>query len=159
MKRPVVATFLVLLVVPFLLAMGVMGKPPALEKAPEPKQKLDAVIVDMGGMTTRVSSVSYDGELYLPVYRGKALITIPFQDIARIDFGQKEKSRRQATVHFHQHQPEAFTLDEDVSFVGKVPVGTYQILVKDVASIAFLPPGEETVSNSSNGGAARSREP
>ena len=126
--------------VPFLLAMGVMGKPPALEKAPEPKERLDAVVVDMEGLSTHVSHLSYDGELYLPAYRGKALITLPFKEIAKIEFGQKSQSRRKAIVHFRNHEPEEYALDESIAFVGKLPVGTYQIQVKDMASIMFLSP-------------------
>lgn len=126
--------------VPFLLAMGIMGKPPALDRAPEPREKLNALVVDMDGISTEISCVSYEGELYLPVYKGKALITLPFQKISKIEFGRKVKSKRTAKIHFKNHPSEEFAVDERVLFVGKLPVGTYQIQVKDMESIEFTGP-------------------
>ena len=79
-----IAGSVVIAVTPLLLAMGILGEPPALDKAPEPKTRMDAVIVDMDGVKTDVSYVSYDGELYLPLYRGKAIVTVPFKKISNI---------------------------------------------------------------------------
>ena len=71
MNRAKTAVFLVLVLGPFLLAMGMLGDPQARNQAPEPEKRLDALVVDMEETATTVTHVSYDGELYLPVYRGK----------------------------------------------------------------------------------------
>ena len=141
MNRAKTAVCMTVLAAPFLLAMGFLGDPPALEKAPEPAIRLDAVMLDSEGTSTRVTHVSYDGALYLPVYRGKALITVPLEQILRIDFGPKKSSTRQVTVHFKERPGETFFLDLRVLFVGKVPFGTYQIQVKDLERITFVEPG------------------
>jgi len=145
MKNLKVAWYLtaVVLATPLLLAMGFLGDPPALETAPEPSIRLDAVILDGEGTSTHVTCVSYDGALYLPVYRGKALITIPFQHISRVEFGPQKSSTRQVTILFSDQRKETFRMDIKVLFVGKVPFGTYQIRAKDLASITFFEPGSE----------------
>jgi hypothetical protein len=140
MNRQRMARFTMIAMTPFLLAMGMLGDPPRIEKAPEPDTRLDAVVLDSEGTTTSITYLSYDGELYLPVYRGKALITIPFQQISRIVFGLKEKGRRQVTIHFTDQSQEPFRMDEKVLFVGKLPFGTYQIQAKDLESITFIEP-------------------
>ena len=144
MNKKINLYLLLMVFVPFLVSMGMMGNPPALDRAPEPKEKLDARVVDMDGVATEISYVSYDGELYLPVYKGKALITLPFQKINKIEFGQKVMSKRMTKIYFKNHLPEEFAVDEKVLFVGKLPVGTYQIQVKDMESIEFFMPASNT---------------
>jgi hypothetical protein len=138
------AFFTTIAMAPFLLAMGVLGDPPRLDKAPEPETRLDAIVLDSEGTTTQISHISYEGELYLPVYRGKALVTIPFQKISRLVFGLRDKSTRQVRVLFTDQSEEEFRVNEKVLFVGKLPFGTYQIQVKDVESITFIPPDSES---------------
>ena len=143
---------LLFIVAPFLTAMGVMGKPPPLDRAPEPKERLDALVVDQEGLSTRITCVSYAGELYLPAYRGKALITIPFQKISRIEFGPKDRNRRKAFVHFGNQPAEEFAVEDSISFVGTLPIGTYQIQVRDVQSITFMNPGAQEKGIPASGG-------
>ncbi len=145
MKLNRLAFYLLIVAAPFLLAMGIMGDPPALDKAPEPKTRLDAVVVDSEGTTTEITHVSYDGELYLPVRRGKAIVTVPFQKIARLEFGLRKNSSRQVTIHFRDGREELFRIDDKVLFVGKLPFGTYQIQVKDLESVTFLEPAAPSV--------------
>ncbi len=140
MKRESPICLFLVLLVPLLLAMGMMGKPPALEKAPETKEQWNARVVDMEGVETEITYVSYDGELYVPVYRGMALVTLPFKEIAKIEFGKKEGSKRKARIFFHHQNPEMFSMDGKVFFVGKLPFGTYQIEARDMESIEFLQP-------------------
>jgi len=131
------SALLILMTVPFLLAMGMMGGPSVRNKAPEPKEKLDATLVDMDGISTKVTYISYDGQLYLPFYLGQALITIPFQEINKIEFGKKVQSRRMAKVFFKNEEEQELLIDEKVFFIGTLPYGTYQIQVKDLERIEF----------------------
>lgn len=140
MKHAHVAPWPALLAAPFLLAMGFLASPPALERAPEPATRLDALVLDNEGTSTKITHVTYDGALYIPVLRGKALVTIPFEKISHISFGSLRNSTRQITVHFKDHQDETFCIDNRVLFVGRLPFGTYQIQAKDLASVTFLDP-------------------
>ena len=143
MKRMLLG-FVLIAVTPLLLAMGITGGPPAMDRAPIPKIDFDAIVVDMEGTRTEISSISYNGEVYLPVYRGQAVITIPFKKISRIEFNQKVQNRRLAKVIFTNQKEEMFRIDDRLLFVGKLPFGTYQIQAKDVDSITFLHPPPES---------------
>ena len=127
-----------LILSPLLLAMGIMGEAPRRD-VPETGKPFGAVLVDVEGVSTEVSHYSYDGEAYLPAYRGRALVVIPFERIAAVEFGQTQNHRRQARVLFQDQQEELFWVDEKLLFLGKVTYGTFQIQAKDLQRIRLQP--------------------
>jgi len=127
-----------LILSPLLLAMGIMGEAPRRD-VPETGKPFGAVLVDVEGVSTEVSHFSYDGEAYLPAYRGRALVVIPFERIAGVEFGQTQNHRRQARVLFQDQQEELFWVDEKLLFLGKVTYGTFQIQAKDLQRIRLQP--------------------
>ena len=127
----------VFLLAPLLMAMDMLGGPQVRERAPEPNEIFNVQIVDKQGVTTRVAHISYDGELYVPVYLGTALVTVPFKKIDKIDFGEKKKARIEIAILFKDGEKATFWLDNDILFIGKVPYGTFQIQARDVKQIAF----------------------
>ena len=143
MAKRYVFCFGMLILVPCLLGMGMFGQPTAREDVPKTEQRFDAAVEDLDGVTVRITHVSYDGELYLPVYRGKGLVTIPFRNIRQIELGEKKGCRRQVTVSFTDDTGEVFWIDEDILILGKVPYGTYQIQAKDIHTLKFIRPASE----------------
>ncbi len=132
-----------LIIVPCLLGMGMFGQPTARQNVPETPKRFDATVEDLDGVTVKITHASYDGELYLPVYRGKGLVTIPFRNIRRIEFGKKQGNRREVTVSFQDETSEVFQIDENVLIVGKIPYGTYQIQAKDIHILKLVQPVSE----------------
>lgn len=137
MNRKMVICLGTLILAPLLFGMGMFGQPAVREEVPQTKERFDAVVEDLEGAVVQVTHLSYDGELYLPVYRGRGLVTIPFGKIRKIELGAKQKSRREVTVSFKDETSEAFWMEEDVLFLGKVPYGTYQIEAKDIQKLEF----------------------
>ena len=137
MDRAKVIGFGILILVPFLFGMGMFGQPAARQEVPETEERFDATVEDLEGIVVQITHVSYDGELYLPVYRGKGLVTIPFRKIREFELGEKQRSRREVKVSFKDETSEVFWMDEDILFLGKVPYGTYQIQAKDIRKLAF----------------------
>ena len=135
--------FGVLILMPCLLGMGMFGQPAVREKVPQTKERFDATIEDLEGIVVHVTHVSYDGEVYLPVYQGKGLVTIPFQRIRKIELGKKEQTRREVKIFFQDGTDEVFGMDEDLLILGKVPYGTYQIQAKDILRLEFTQPPSE----------------
>ena len=127
----------ILVLAPFLFGMGMFGQPAAREEVPQTKERFDAVVEDLEGAVVQVTHLSYDGELYLPVYRGRGLVTIPFGKIRKIEMGENQRSRREVKVFFKDETSEAFWMEGDVLFLGKVPYGTYQIQTKDIQKLEF----------------------
>jgi len=142
-RRRVICFGYLLILVPFLCGMGMFGQPAAREEVPETKERFDATVEDLEGVVVQVTHVSYDGELYLPVYRGKGLVTIPFRKIRTFELGEKQQGRREVKVSFQDETSEIFWMDEDILFLGKVPYGTYQIQAKDVLRLEFSQPPSE----------------
>ncbi len=144
MQKKAIILFIMLPLVLFLLGMGsIGGKPPIRRNAPEPEERIDGLIIDMEGIAIKVTHISYDGELYLPVYRGRALITIPFKKIHKIELEGKEGKagkpgkRRKTKISFKDKGTDDFLIDENILFLGKLPYGTFQIQAKDLLSIEF----------------------
>ncbi len=138
MNKKGLILFSLLPLVIFLLGMGNLGgKPLIRENAPEPKERYDALIIDMDGIAINVTYVSYDGELYLPVYQGRALITIPFNKIHKIELEEKDRNKRKTKISFKDKRTDDFLMDENILFLGKLPYGTFQIQAKDLQSIEF----------------------
>lgn len=135
MNRPRRSLIAVLLLSPLLLAMGILGEPPPRRDVPETGQAFQAVLVDLEGVSTQVNHFSYDGEGYLPAYRGRALVVIPFEQIAAVEFGQTRQHRREARVRFRDRQEELLWVDEKLLFLGKLQYGTFQIQAKDLQAI------------------------
>jgi len=138
MNMPRRSLIAVLILSPLLLAMGIMGEAPRRD-VPETGKPFGAILVDMEGVSTEVSHFSYDGEAYLPAYRGRALVVIPFERIAAVEFGQTQNHRRQVKVLFQDQQEELFWVDEKLLFLGKVKYGTFQIQAKDLQRIRLQP--------------------
>jgi len=125
----------ILMLVPFLFGMGMFGQPAARQEVPQTKERFDATVEDLEGVVVQVTHLSYDGELYIPVYQGKGLVTIPFRRIRSIEFGEKQKGRYEVKVSFQDGTIDIFRMDEDILFLGKVPYGTYQIQAKDMQKL------------------------
>ena len=142
-RRRVICFGHLMILVPFLFGMGMFGQPAAREEVPVTKERFDATVEDLEGVVVQVTHVSYDGELYLPVYRGKGLVTIPFRKILAFELGEKQKSRREVKVSFLDETSETFWMDEDILFLGKVSYGTYQIQAKDILRLEFTQPPSE----------------
>jgi hypothetical protein len=123
--------------------MGMFGQPAAREEVPVTKERFDATVEDLEGVVVQLTHVSYDGELYLPVYRGKGLVTIPFRKIRSFELGEKEQSRREVKVSFRDETRETFWMEEDILFLGSVSYGTYQIQAKDILRLEFTQPPSE----------------
>jgi|GEM_PF-1602622 len=128
---------------PFLFGMGMFGQPAAREEVPVTRERFDATVEDLEGVVVQVTHVSYDGELYLPVFRGKGLVTIPFRKIRAFELAEKQQSRREVKVSFQDETSETFWMDEDILFLGKVSYGTYQIQAKDIRRLEFTQPPSE----------------
>ncbi len=121
--------------------MGVLGEKAPRATAPVTAKEFTALITDVEGVSTEVNRVSYDGQLYVPVYRGKALVVIPFEKILSIDLAEeKVSSRRKAVITFTSKEAEGFLIDENLLFLGVVPFGTYQIEVRNMRHLEFVHP-------------------
>ena len=130
----------VVLSMPVVMGMGIMGDRSPRTKPPETPRQFSATITDAKGESIHVEQLSYDGELYVPVYKGKGLIIIPFEKIMAIEFGEQQEGKRRIHITFVDQKTETFLVEENILFVGKVPYGTYQIETKDMKRLELHHP-------------------
>lgn len=140
MKTRVLLLAGILVSMPCIMAMGIVGEKAPRTKAPPTARQFAGIVTDLEGVATHVDQLSYDGELYVPVYRGKGLVVIPFEKILSMDFGEKAEGKRKVSITFTTNDVEAFLIDENVLFVGTVPFGTYQIETRHMKRLEFLAP-------------------
>jgi hypothetical protein len=71
--------------------------------------------------------------------RGSAAVTIPFEKISQIQLQSAEGNDVWAKVSLRGAESLNLKLDKRAKFFGKADFGTFQIEIKDLKSIDFLP--------------------
>ena len=129
----VLATFLL------LMGMGGMGGPAEVGKVPAPEKNFNVRVTDQKGVQTLLSQFSQEGRVFLVGKRGDATVTIPFEKITQIQFETLEGRDIEAKVSLRGPETADIKLEKQAKFYGKMDVGTFEILAKDLKSVSFLP--------------------
>ena len=129
----VLATFLL------LMGMGGMGGPGEVGKIPTPDKNFNVRVTDRQGTQTTLSQFSQEGKVFLVGKRGDATVTIPFEKISQIQFETLEGNDVQAKFHYGVQETIDVKVDKQAKFYGKADFGTFEIAVKNLKSISFLP--------------------
>jgi len=94
----------------------------------------DAKLVDTGGNAVQLSSVVIDGKTSFQALMGKGKVTIPFEEISRIQIKGKN-----ACVTLKNSKQVCNLVVKDYSKVsGNTSFGFYQIPLNEVVSIEFV---------------------
>jgi hypothetical protein len=114
-----------------LLGMsGNMGPGPTGSQ-PAPGVPYDAKLVDTDNNTVQLTSVTIDGKTALQAFMGKGKVTIPFDQISRVEIKNKN-----ACVTLKNSQKMCnLTIKEMSRVYGNTSFGVYQISLVDVVSM------------------------
>jgi len=123
----------------FLMGMGELGGTAAVNKIPAPEKNFTVRVTDREGIQTSLSRFSQEGKVFLAAKHGSATITIPFEKISQIQFQGTEGNEVQVKVWLKGRESLNVRVDKRAKFYGQADFGTYQIEVKDLRSIRFLP--------------------
>ena len=136
---PVLAALALLTVAAPVLGNGFGGDSPP-SRIPIPARPFTATVEDSGGTTVDVSSVTWNGEVFLYGELGEGQITVPFEkvDYATVKLHTNEKVL--VTAMMHDTTSVTFTVDEDLLCYGKTVFGNYQIEVSKLRRIDFPTP-------------------
>ena len=135
MKRGLI--FLLIMVVAMLcMGMGGLGGQPE-GTVPETEERIQADVKDRGGITTNLSQFSMDGKTYLDAWRGQGKLTIPFQHIDTITFGELKGSEVAVEAKLKSGVVMDLTVRSRAQFYGSTGFGAFQIKSRDVDSIDF----------------------
>jgi hypothetical protein len=118
------------------LGMGEIGGHPE-GTVPETDLKVSAKIVDRSGVETGLEQFSMNGKSYLDAQRGSGQLTIPFPELAAIEFGSV--SGDLVTVQAKLKSGESMELEvrRRSLFYGSTGYGAFVIKARDVSRIEF----------------------
>lgn len=127
---------LMVLVAPICLGMGGMGGYPA-GTVPETEVRIAAEVTDRSGTKTSLNQFSMDGQTYLDAWRGQGKLTIPFQHIDSVTFGDVKGGDVMAEVKLKSGNVMTLAVRTRAQFYGSTGFGAFQIKSRDVFRVNF----------------------
>jgi len=128
---------LVLIVAIFCTGMGGLGGQPE-GAIPETDVNIQAEVKDRDGVTTSLEKFSMAGKISLDALRGQGKLTIPFENIDTITFGENKGDAVMIDVKLKTGETMTLQIRSRAQFYGSTGFGAFQIKSKDLALIDFL---------------------
>ena len=135
MKRG--ASLVLILVVAILcMGMGGLGGQPE-GTIPETDVNIQVEVKDRGGVVTTLEKFSMAGKTSLDAWRGQGKLTIPFNNIDRVIFGDNKGDAVMVDVKLKTGETMMLSVRSRTQFYGSTGFGAFQIKSKDLALINF----------------------
>ncbi len=135
MKRG--ASLVLMLVVAILcMGMGGLGGQPE-GTIPETDVNIQAEVKDRDGVVTTLEKFSMAGKTSLDAWRGQGKLTIPFNNIDRVIFGDNKGDAVMVDVKLKTGETMMLRVRSRTQFYGSTGFGAFQIKSKDLALINF----------------------
>jgi len=135
MKR---GLFFLFIVAAALISMGMGGLGGQPEgSVPETDILIQANVKDRSGITTSLNQFSMDGKTSLDAWRGQGKLTIPFQHIETISFGEIKGDEVKVEAKLKSGNVMTLAVRARALFYGSTGFGAFQIKSRDVATIDF----------------------
>jgi hypothetical protein len=119
-----------------LTGMGGLGGVPE-GTIPEVKEDIGARLVDRSGTATELTRVSVDGNLFLEGMRGNGKVSIPLQEVMRLEVTAVAGETVAARLLLRNENTLNLSLRKRAVLYGDTGYGAYQIQLRDVQSIEF----------------------
>ncbi|MBI5644180.1 MAG: hypothetical protein HY954_11985 [Deltaproteobacteria bacterium] len=121
----------------FWVMLVAMAKPPGAE-VPVPEIDFKATVRDDQDVMTKVSRVSWEGNIFFTGVRGKGVVTISFEKIRKVSsLGGGNGTRSDFQITLKNGDVVAVSLDNEERFLGVTNFGTYRIASKNIKEIVF----------------------
>lgn len=138
--RPFRIAIVLLLLAPFLLALGGGGAPPVSDTIPRPKDNFRADLTDRQGVVTGVEYLSCGGKTFFPLQRGEGTLMVPFAKVRQVSFGGNAGDKVAVELTVDGAEPLKGALTRGLVCTGVTDYGNYQIEVQGLERIAFSGP-------------------
>jgi hypothetical protein len=119
-----------------LTGMGGLGGVPE-GTIPEVKEDIGARLVDRSGTATELTRVSVDGNLFLEGMRGNGKVSIPLQEVMRLEVTAVAGETVAARLLLRNENTLNLSLRKRAVLYGDTGYGAYQIQLRDVQGIEF----------------------
>jgi hypothetical protein len=134
--------FVILAVLPFLLAMGFLSGGTSPERIPSPEKRFTAIFIDQMDTIEECTEVSVEGKTFLEGTKGKGIHTISFDKIESVIFCLKG-SKLSGSVELNDGSRTNLILKKDSRAYGKTKYGTFQIRLSNLKKMIIHPASEE----------------
>jgi hypothetical protein len=138
MKRFLAPMFIFLSIF-FMMGMGEMGGAVPADKTPTPEKNFAVRVTDREGIQTSLNQFSQDGKVSLTGKLGSATVSIPFEKISQVQVQNVEGNDVQIKVSLRNQESLDIKIDKKAKFYGKANFGSFQVEVKDLKALNFLP--------------------
>ena len=134
-RRTVAGTLLLSLFV-LLTAMGGSGGG-GFERAPRVEKNYTVVVTDLSGNTLKGERFSCEGRLHFSGYQGMAQVSIPFDKVSTLTFGDKRERKVKVTARLRDGSETSFEIEANSRLFGDTSFGSFQLRADEVKTITF----------------------
>ncbi|MFQ5442371.1 MAG: hypothetical protein ACE5EB_06575 [Thermodesulfobacteriota bacterium] len=121
----------------FWVLLTGMGKAPGPE-VPIPDINFNATVTDDQGISTKVTSSTWDGLTYFSGLRGKGTVTIGFEKTKKLtSTGSGNGRQKDFQITLKNGDVVAISFDEEAEFAGATSFGTYRIQARNIKEVVF----------------------
>lgn len=108
-------------------------------RIPVPARVFEAQVEDVGGTALRIERVSFDGEVFVYGTIGLAQVTVPFDQIASVEFqAGADLDHKIAVVTPSRGEVVRLVVESDKPIYGRTTFGNYKIEVRDARRLDIL---------------------
>lgn len=118
------------------MGMGGLGGHPE-GSVPETDVSIQADVTDRSGTTTSLNQFSMEGKTYLDAWRGQGKLSIPFQHIDTVSFGEIKGDEVKVEVKLKAGSVMTLAIRARAQFYGSTGFGAFQIKSRDVVRLDF----------------------
>ncbi|MBN2567914.1 MAG: hypothetical protein JXB42_00640 [Deltaproteobacteria bacterium] len=120
--------FILLILIPVIMAMGSGLDGDSPEKIPVPKEKFNATYIDQMDIVTDCTDISINGKTFIEGNMGEGVYTMPFKEIKDVTFLQKD-GKLAGVVKLVGNGQVDLILNTNHKAYGKTKYGTFQIKI------------------------------
>ena len=129
---------IILLILTALACMGMGGVGGFPEgTVPETDVPINAKVMDRSGTETSLNQFSMEGQTYLDASRGQGKLTVPFQHIALINFGDIRGDEVRVEVKLKSGDTLDLGVRTRAFFYGSTGFGAFKIRARDLSRVEF----------------------
>ena len=119
-----------------LTAMG-GGGGGGFERAPRVEKNYTVVVTDLSGNTLKGERFSCEGRLHFSGYQGMAQVSIPFDKVSTLTFGDKRERKVKVMARLRDGSETSFEIEANSRFYGDTAFGSFLLRADEVKSITF----------------------
>lgn len=126
-----------ILISAFLVLTAMGGSGGGFERAPKVEKNFSATVIDLAGNTIKAEKFSWEGRLTFSGYQGMAQVSIPFDKVKALTFGDKRERKVKVAARLVDGTEAAFEIDAASRLYGETNFGSFMLRTDEVKTVTF----------------------